>query len=167
MKNMHSSETSETTVQLLNKQAPDFTLYNTQKQQVTLSSLKGRKVVLLFFPAAFSSTCTREFCLVRDEFSYYDELQAVVFGISTDSVWSLDAYRKEQGLNFELLSDYNKEVCSKFNVLHEEFAFGMKGVAKRAAFVIDEKGVVRYEEIVTVRDTLPDFDKIKSVLSAK
>ncbi len=151
---------------MLNQTAPDFTLYNTQKQQVTLSSLKGQKVILLFIPAAFSSTCTREFCLVRDELSFYNDLNALVYGISTDSVWSLEAYKREQNLNFELLSDYNKEVCTLYHVLHEEFAFGMRGVAKRSAFVIDESGIIRYEEIVTVRDTLPDFEKIKSIISA-
>jgi peroxiredoxin len=152
---------------MLNLPAPDFTLYNTQKEQISLSSLKGQKVILLFIPAAFSSTCTREFCLVRDELTYYNDLNAKVFGISTDSVWSLEAYKKEQRLNFELLSDYNKEVCRLYDVLNEEFAFGMKGVAKRSAFVIDEDGIIRYEEIVTVRDTLPDFDKIKSVIASK
>jgi glutaredoxin-dependent peroxiredoxin len=151
---------------MLNQPAPDFTLYNTQKQTTTLSSLKGKKVVLLFIPAAFSDTCTREFCQVRDEYFVYDELKAEVFGISTDSVWSLIAYKKEQNLNFELLSDYNREVCRMYDVLHEEFAFGMKGVAKRAAFVIDKDGIVRYSELVTVRDTLPDFGKIRQVLSA-
>jgi peroxiredoxin len=152
---------------MLNLPAPDFTLYNTQKEQISLSALKGQKVILLFIPAAFSSTCTREFCLVRDELTYYNDLNAKVFGISTDSVWSLEAYKKEQRLNFELLSDYNKEVCRLYDVLNEEFAFGMKGVAKRSAFVIDEDGIIRYEEIVTVRDTLPDFDKIKSVIASK
>jgi peroxiredoxin len=151
---------------MLNQSAPDFTLYNTQKQQVTLSSLKGQTVILLFIPAAFSSTCTREFCLVRDELSYYNNLNALVFGISTDSVWSLEAYKREQNLNFELLSDFNKEVCILYHVLLEEFAFGMRGVAKRAAFVIDESGIIRHEEIVTVRDTLPDFEKIKNIISA-
>lgn len=151
---------------MLNQEAPDFTLYNTGKETTTLSSLKGKKVVLLFIPAAFSETCTREFCQVRDELAFYNNLDAVVFGISTDSVWSLAAYKKEQNLNFELLSDYNKEVCRKYGVLHEEFAFGMKGVAKRSAFVIDQQGTVRYAEIVTVRDTVPDFIRIREVLSS-
>lgn len=151
---------------MLNQTAPDFTLYNTAKQTTSLSSLRGKKVVLLFIPAAFSETCTREFCQVRDELEIYNNLDAVVFGISTDSVWSLAAYKKEQNLNFELLSDYNKEVCRLYDVLHEEFAFGMKGVAKRAAFVIDRQGVVRYSEIVTVRDTVPDFVRIREVLSS-
>ena len=151
---------------MIDQPAPDFTLYSTRKEEVALSSLRGQKVVLLFIPAAFSSTCTREFCQVRDELSFYNDLNALVFGISTDSVWSLDAYKKEQQLNFELLSDYNKEVCRLYDVLNEEFAFGMKGVAKRAAFVIDENGIIRYQEIVTVRDTLPDFDKIKKVLAS-
>jgi glutaredoxin-dependent peroxiredoxin len=121
---------------LLNLAAPDFTLYNTQRQAVTLSSLKGTKVLLLFFPAAFTSTCTKELCSVRDELSWYNNINAVVFGISTDALYSLKVYKEEQQLNFELLADFNKEVCALYGSQYDVFAFGMKGVARRSAFVI-------------------------------
>src|SRR5690606_18582698 len=90
--------------------APDFTLYNTEKQMVTLSSFKGKNVVLLFFPLAFTSTCTTELCDVRDNLNIYSQLNAEVIAISVDSVFSLKAYKAQQNLNFELLSDFNKTV---------------------------------------------------------
>ncbi len=145
--------------------APLFNLYNTQKQEVSLENLKGKKVVLLFFPAAFTSTCTKELCSVRDDISFYQDLDATVFGISTDAVYSLIRYKEEQNLNFELLSDFNKETSDAYGALHELFNFNMKGVSKRAAFVIDENGIIRYAEIVEAAGTLPDFEKIKAALN--
>src|SRR5688572_22884777 len=122
--------------------APDFTLYNTQKQQVTLSGLKGKQVLLLFFPAAFTSTCTSELCSVRDDLAFYNNVNAEVFGISTDAIYSLIRYKEEQRLNFELLSDFNKEVSALYGSQHEIFNFGMRGVSKRSAFVINESGII-------------------------
>ncbi len=149
---------------LSGREAPDFTLFNSSKQQVRLSELRGKKVILLFFPAAFTSTCTRELCVVRDDLESYNSLNAVVFGLSTDSVYSLAKYREEQHLNFELLADFNREVCKMYNSFHEEFNYGMRDVARRSAFVIDENGIVIYEEIIQQPGTIPDFEKIKAVL---
>ena len=149
---------------LLNTPAPLFTLYNTQRKQVTLSELRGAKVILLFFPAAFTSTCTKELCSVRDDLQYYDNLNVVVFGISTDALFSLARYKEEQQLNFELISDYNKEVCGLYNCRYEDYSYGMKGVARRGAFVIDENGIIIYEEILESDDDIPDFRKIKEAL---
>ncbi len=145
--------------------APLFELYNTQKQPVSLQNYTGKKVLLLFFPAAFTSTCTKELCSVRDDISFYNNLDATVFGISTDAVYSLIRYKEEQNLNFELLSDFNKETSEAYGALYETFNFNMKGVSKRAAFVIDENGIIRYAEIVEASGTLPDFDKIKAALN--
>jgi len=145
--------------------APDFTLFSSEKEEISLSKLRGSKVVLLFFPAAFTSTCTRELCGVRDELSVYNDMNAKVFGISTDSVYSLAKYKEEQRLNFPLLADFNKEVCELYGTQHETFAFGMKGVAKRSAFVIDENGIVVYAELVEKSGEIPDFEKIKTVLN--
>src|SRR3954469_23374756 len=90
--------------------APLFTLFTSDKKEISLESLKGKKVLLLFFPAAFTSTCTKELCSVRDELSYYNDLNAKVIAISTDALYSLAKYKEEQQLNFTLASDYNKEV---------------------------------------------------------
>jgi glutaredoxin-dependent peroxiredoxin len=149
---------------LKGQQAPDFTLYNTLKQPVQLSSLRGSKVVLLFFPAAFTGTCTKELCSVRDDLSWYNNVNAKVFGISTDAVFSLIRYKEEQNLNFELLSDFNKTVCGIYGSQYETFILDMKGVAKRSAFVIDETGVVVYAEVLESAGDIPDFEKIKAAL---
>src|SRR6187431_1229357 len=133
---------------LINKPAPNFTLYNSERNAITLSELKGQKVLLLFFPAAFTSTCTKELCFVRDELGWYNNVNARVFGISTDALYSLAVYKEQQNLNFDLLADFNKEVCALYNSRYEEFAYGMKGVSRRAAFVINEEGIITYEEIV-------------------
>jgi peroxiredoxin len=150
---------------LQGQQAPDFTLYNTLKQPVQLSSLRGSKVVLLFFPAAFTGTCTKELCSVRDDLSWYNNVNAKVFGISTDAVFSLIRYKEEQNLNFELLSDFNKTVCGTYGSQYETFILDMKGVAKRSAFVIDENGVVVYAEVLESAGDIPDFEKIKAALN--
>lgn len=147
------------------QQAPDFTLYNTLKQPVQLSSLRGSKIVLLFFPAAFTGTCTKELCSVRDDLAWYNNVNAKVFGISTDAVFSLIRYKEEQNLNFELLSDFNKTVCGIYGSQYETFILDMKGVAKRSAFVIDETGVIVYTEVLESAGDIPDFEKIKAALN--
>lgn len=144
--------------------APAFTLYDTGKKEVSLESFRGQKVVLLFFPAAFTSTCTRELCSVRDELYWYNSLNACVIGISTDSLYALARYKEEQKLNFSLLADYNKEVCGLYGAQYEVFAYGMKGTSRRAAFVIDEKGIVRYAEVLESAGDIPDFNKIKEAV---
>lgn len=146
------------------QQAPDFSLYDTDKQEVTLSSQRGKNVVLLFFPLAFTSVCTAELCSVRDNYDQYDRLNAQVFGISVDSAFTLKAFKKEQQLNFPLLSDFNKTASTAYDVLYEQFALGMKGVSKRAAFVIDQEGIVRYAEVLEDAGKQPDFNAIKNTL---
>lgn len=144
--------------------APNFTLYNTEKQAVTLSDLKGKKVVLLFFPLAFTSTCTTELCGVRDDISNYSKLDAVVYGISIDSVFSLKAFKAEQNLNFDLLSDFNKTASEAYGCLYETFILEMKGVSKRSAFVIDRDGVIQYAEVLEKSGDIPQLDQVKTVL---
>lgn len=144
--------------------APDFSLTDTNKQTVTLSGLKGQNVVLLFFPFAFTSTCTAELCGVRDDISQYQNLNAKVFGISIDSVFTLIRYKEEQNLNFDLLCDFNKEAGTVYKVLYESFAFGMKGVAKRSAFVVDTNGVIQYAEVLENANELPNIEAIKATL---
>ncbi len=145
--------------------APDFTLYDSEKKQVTLSSLRGEKVVLLFFPLAFTSTCTKELCSVRDNIAWYNNAHAKVMGISVDSLHTLAKFKAEQLLNFTLLSDFNKDVSRQYDTIYEMFGYNMKGVSKRSAFVIDKNGVIQYAEVLENAGEVPDFDRIKETLS--
>lgn len=146
--------------------APDFTLYNTDKKPITLSDQRGKNVLLLFFPMAFTSVCTTELCSVRDNLKIYEALNAVPFGISVDSLYSLKKFKEEQGLNFDLLSDFNKEVSAAYGSLYEQWGYGMRGVSKRSAFVIDKDGIVRYAEVLENASEQPDFAAIKEKLTA-
>jgi peroxiredoxin len=144
-------------------QAPDFKLFNTNKEWVTLSEQKGKNVLLLFFPLAFTGVCTKELCGVRDNLSFYNNTNAVVFGISVDSNATLAKFKEDQQLNFSLLSDFNKEASAAYGVLYENFGW-MKGVSKRSAFVIDKEGVIRYAEVLEDAGEVPNFGEIDKVL---
>ncbi len=149
------------------QKAPSFSLFNTEKQKVSLEELKGKPVVLLFFPLAFTGVCTAELCNVRDNIALYNNTNAQVFGISVDSLFTLDKFSKEQNLNFPLLSDFNKEAAKAYGVLYETFpAFEMLGVSKRAAFVIDAEGTVKYAEICPTPGDLPSFEAIQATLAS-
>lgn len=141
-----------------------FTLQNTDGTHVNITDYKGKNVVVLFFPLAFSSVCTDELCSIRDNMKIYDSLKADVLAISIDSFFSLKAFKSSQNYNFKLLSDFNREVSDQFGVLSQDF-FGMKGVAKRSAFVIDEEQKIIYSEILEDAGNIPDFKKIQEVLS--
>ncbi|MDZ4070310.1 MAG: redoxin domain-containing protein [Sediminibacterium sp.] len=147
--------------------APQFSLFDTDKNKVSLADQKGKNVVVLFFPLAFTGVCTAELCNVRDNIALYNNTNAIVFGISVDSLFSLGKFRDEQKLNFRLLSDFNKEAASAYGVLYETFpAFDMLGVSKRAAFVIDKEGVVRYAEVCPTPGDLPNFEAIQQTLNS-
>jgi len=146
--------------------APDFSLFGTDKNKVTLSELKGKNVLLLFFPQAFTSTCTKELCAVRDDIARYSNANAEVFGISVDSVFTLAKYKEEQGYNFPLLSDFNKEVSTAYDTIYQEWKLEMKGVSKRSAFIIDKEGVVQYAEVLEKAGDLPNFEAINQCLAA-
>ena len=145
--------------------APDFTLYNSDRQPVTLSGQKGKNVLLLFFPLAFTSVCTAELCAVRDHLQDYQNLDAEPIGISVDSTATLNKFKEDQHLNFTLLSDFNKEVSRSYDAIYEEWGYGMKGVSKRAAFIIDKNGVVQYSEVLENAGEQPDFMAIKEKLA--
>jgi len=149
----------------IGQQAPDFTLYDSEKNKVSLSELKGQNVLLLFFPLAFTSTCTKELCSVRDNLSFYNNAKAKVFGISVDSLHTLAKYKAEQNLNFTLLSDFNKEISTAYGSLYEMFGYNMKGVSKRSAFVIDKDGIIRYAEVLENAGEVPNFESINQTLS--
>lgn len=144
--------------------APSFSLFNTEKQEVSLGNFKGKNVLIHFFPLAFTSVCTEQLCNARDNMEIYTQLNCAVLGISVDSLFSLGEFKKQQNLSFDLLSDFNKEVIQLFGIEIEEFAFGMKGVSKRAAFVIDKEGIVRYAEVCPSPGDQPNYGAIKEVL---
>src|SRR6202008_1535853 len=110
------------------QKAPDFKLYNTEKNPVQLHELKGKNVVLLFFPAAFTSTCTKEMCQTRDELAFYNGMNAEVFGISVDMPFTLAKYKEVNELTFPLLSDFNKEASRAYNCIFEDWICELKGV---------------------------------------
>ena len=145
--------------------APDFTLTNQERQPITLSELKGSPVVLAFFPAAFSSVCQQEMCTFRDSMSELGAAKAKVFGISTDTFFALKAFQDQQHLNFSLLSDYNKQVIRDYGVFNEDM-IGLKGIAKRAVFVIDKDGVVRYREVLEDARNEPNYQQVLSSVAA-
>jgi peroxiredoxin len=149
----------------LGQQAPNFTLRETEKNEVSLSQFAGKKVVLVFFPLAFTGVCTTELCSLRDSIATYNQLNAEVIGISVDSLFTLDKFKKEQSLNFTLLSDFNKEVSTAYGCLYENFVLDMKGVSKRSAFVIDAQGAVQYAEVLQSAGDLPNFEAIQACLA--
>ena len=144
--------------------APDFTLVDSDKAEVTLTSFKDKNVVILFFPAAFTGVCTSELCSVRDSMNIYSGLNAQVLAISVDSVFTLNKFKADQSYNFPLLSDFNKEVSQAYGAYYENWILNMKGVSKRSAFVVDKEGKIRYAEVLESAGDIPDFDKIKEVL---
>ncbi len=146
--------------------APAFTLFDTDKKAVSLADYKGKNVVVLFFPLAFTGVCTTELCSIRDNIGVYNTANAEVLGISVDSLFTLGKFKDEQKLNFSLLSDFNKAAATSFGVLYETFpAFEMQGVAKRSAFVVDKEGVVQYAEVCPTPGDLPNFEAIQTVLN--
>ncbi len=150
----------------IGQQAPDFTLYNSERQPVTLSEQRGKNVLLLFFPLAFTSVCTAELCSVRDNMKVYESLNATPFGISVDSMATLKKFKEDQELNFTLVSDFNKDVSRAYDAIYEEWRYGMKGVSKRAAFIIDKAGVVQYAEVLENAGEQPNFTAIREKLAA-
>lgn len=146
------------------QKAPDFVLPDSDKNNVSLSDQQGKNVVLLFFPLAFTSVCTAELCHVRDNLNQYEQLSATVFGISADAPPTLAVFKAQQNLNFSLLSDFNKETATAYDSLYENFAWGLKGVPKRAAFVIDQEGIIRYAEVLADAGKQPDFNAIQETL---
>ncbi len=144
--------------------APEFELPSgAPDETVTLSDYRGRKVVLLFFPLAYTSVCTQEMCSVTDDLSSFQDLDAEVLGISVDSPFSQNAWAEEEGIEIPLLSDFNREAVVAYDVKRDDL-LGLHDVANRAAFVVDEEGVIEYSWESDDPGVLPDFDEIKAVL---
>jgi len=149
-------------------QAPNFTLINQDGEPVSLSDYKGKKVVVLFFPAANTGVCTKEMCTFRDDLKEFEKLNAQVLGISVDTHYALKMFQEKNNYNFPLLSDFNKKVISEYDVVLDVFApgkFDYKNVAKRSAFVVDENGKIKYIEVLASPGDEPNYEAIKKVLS--
>lgn len=147
------------------QKAPEFTLFNSEKNKVSLTDYKGKNLVILFFPQAFTGVCTTELCSVRDNMNVYTGLNAEVVGISVDSIFTLAKFKDEQQYNFPLLSDFNKTVSQAYGAFYDEFVFEMKGVSRRAAFVVDKEGTVQYAEVLESAGDQPNFEAIKTTLT--
>ena len=152
--------------------APDFTLPTKTSdgpKQITLSDQFGKgNTVLLFFPMAFTGTCTTEMCSVSEDISAYSGLNANVYGISGDNPFAQEAWAQKEKITLPLLSDYEHQVARAYDVAYDSFLpqlnLPMGGVPKRAVFVIDREGVIQYAEINDDARELPNFDKVKARL---
>jgi peroxiredoxin len=145
--------------------APDFTLISSETKEVKLSDYAGKNVILHFFPAAFTGVCTTQLCTVRDAIHLYSNDNAEVLAVSVDLPFTLAKFKEDQQLNFTLLSDFNKEVSRAYGSIYEDWILGLKGVSKRAAFVIDKNGVVQHAEVLENAGELPSFEKIDETLA--
>ncbi len=148
--------------------APDFSLKSKQASglvDVKLSNNFGKKnTLLLFFPAAFTSVCTKEMCDISGSLNAYSGLNADVIGVSVDTPFAQEAWAQKEKIQIPLASDLNKEVTKKYDVLFPMLA-GVGDTAARAAFVIDKNGVVQYSEQTPSPKELPSFDKVKETLA--
>src|SRR5476651_479301 len=144
--------------------APQFILVSDELKSVSLADFKGKKVVIHFFPMAFTGVCTTQLCTMRDSFGYYDGLNATILGISVDSPFTLAKFKEENSYQFDLLSDFNKEVSTAYGAIYSNFVMGLKGVSKRAAFVIDEEQNIIYAEVLEVATDLPNFEAIAEIV---
>lgn len=144
--------------------APDFKLFSSDKKEVSLADFKGKNLVIHFFPAAFTGVCTAQMCSSRDDLSLYNDLNASIVGVSVDMPFSLDVFKKQNGINFDLLSDFNKTFIKDYDMYQENFALGMIGVAKRGVIVVDKDGTVAYSEETANPGVQVNFDALKAAL---
>lgn len=150
----------------IGKKAPDFKLFSSELKETSLSDFIGKKVVIHFFPMAFTGVCTTQLCTMRDTFGYYSDMGAEILAISVDSPFTLAKYKEDNNYQFPLLSDFNKEVSQAYGAYYDEFVFHLKGVAKRAAFVLDENQNILFAEVLESAGDLPDFDAIRKAVNA-
>lgn len=146
--------------------APEFELHHEPKAApVRLADfLEKGPVVLLFFPLAFSSTCTEEMCTVAEDYGAWEAVDAQVLGISVDSPWVNVRFARECGATFPILSDFNRTASRAYDVLYEEF-YGLEGVSKRAAFVVDRAGRIAYAWVRDDAGIMPPLEEIRAVVA--
>ena len=150
------------------KPAPAITLLNhVDRKPTTLNSLKGKKVVLAFFPGAFTGVCTKEACALQDSLAAFNAVNAAVLGVSVDSPFAQKGFADANKITFPFLSDFNREATRAYGIELPSFA-GMTGytAAKRSVFVLDRDGIVRYTWVSDNPGVEPDYAAIKSALAA-
>ncbi len=151
------------------KKAPEFKLYDTDKKERSLTEFSGKNVVLAFYPGAFTGVCTKEMCNFRDSLSKFNNVNAQVIGISVDPPFSNKAFADQNKLNFPILSDFNRQVVKAYDAYHDNFA-GLNGytASKRAVFVLDKGGIVKYKWVSETPGVEPNYDEVfKAVESLK
>ncbi len=148
------------------EKAPDFALSDTERKMKKLSDFQGRKLVLAFFPGAFTSICTREMCSFRDSLARLNELKAQVVGVSVNDPFSNKGFAEKNMLLFPLLSDYNRDVIRLYDIELRDFA-GLKGytTAKRSVFVLDKNGIIRYKWVSDDPGVEPNYKEIEQALA--
>ena len=152
---------------LLGKSAPDFTMLNQKREKVSLGDLtREGKVVLAFFPAAFTGVCTKELCTFRDSMAAFNSLKAKVVGVSVDAPFSNAAFAAQNGLEFPILSDYDRAATRAYGIAIDNFA-GMPGytASQRAVFIVDQDGKVSYEWIAPNPGVEPDYAAVQAALA--
>jgi glutaredoxin-dependent peroxiredoxin len=147
--------------------APDFTLVDTDMKPRAVKEFSGKNVILVFYPGAFTGVCTKELCTFRDAMTNFNAMNAQVVGVSVDGPFANKAFANANGLTFPLLSDYTASVSKMFGGVHEDFA-GMKGytASKRAVFILDKTGTVKYAWVSDNPGVEPLYDEINKVLSS-
>jgi peroxiredoxin len=146
-------------------EAPDFSVppSGDPESRVTLADTEGYKFVLLFFPMAFTSVCTEEACTFSEDLSEYRELGAEVMGVSVDSPFTQQAWKENEDFDLPMLSDFNREMIEAYDVKREDL-LGLQNVANRAAFVIDEDGIIQFSWESDDPGQLPPFDEIREAV---
>ena len=145
----------------LNETAPDFNLSNTEKNDIALSSYKGKTVVLAFYPGAFTGVCDTEMCSLRDSMNSFNDLNATVLGISVDSPWANAEFAKKYEINFNLLSDYNRDVSKAYDMIFNGLG-GLEGYecSNRGVIIIDEQGLIKYRWVAENPGVEPNYSEI-------
>ncbi len=148
-------------------QAPEFTLYDTDRNLRSLAEFKGKKVVLALYPGAFTGVCTKEMCSIRDTLANLSSLNAQVVGISVDSPFANKGFAGQNNLSFPLLSDFTRAVAKQYAEVYEDFG-GVRGyiAAKRAVYILDGEGVVKYVWVTENPGVEPNYAEIRSVLES-
>lgn len=148
--------------------APGFTapLAHDDIERTSLADhLETAPVVLAFFPAAFSGTCTAELCAFRDRLAEFERVDGTVLGVSTDLPWALKAFRERESLPFGLVSDNDAEICEAYGVRTDYERLGIPAVARRAVFVVDADGTVTYRWLASVPDAEPDYEAVTDAVA--
>ena len=145
----------------LNEIAPDFNLKDTEKNDIALSSYKGKTVVLAFYPGAFTGVCDTEMCSLRDSMNSFNDLNATVLGISVDSPWANAEFAKKYEINFNLLSDYNRDVSKAYDMIFNGLG-GLEGYecSNRGVIIIDGQGLVQYKWVAENPGVEPNYSEI-------